>query len=56
MVQEQVFLKEGGAGTSTVNVFKVYYFYIHSEITLPFAELCYAFEEKKNFSTTIVSW
>ena len=27
---------------------------LHLEITLPFAKLCYAFEEKKFFSVTII--
>ena len=27
--------------------------FVHSEITLPFAKLCYAFEEKLFFSATI---
>ena len=51
MVQGQVLLKRGGgvlAGT-----FPIYFFqdlsFFNLEITLPFAELCYAFEEKKFF-------
>ena len=46
MVQGQVFLKgrDGGAGT----------LFLHLEITLPFAKLCYAFEEKLFFSATII--
>ena len=42
-----------GAGT-----FPIYFFYglsfLHLEITLPFAKLCYAFEEKLFFSATII--
>ena len=43
MVQGQVFLK-GGLTLFLFNVFKGLSF-LHLEITLPFAELCYAFEE-----------
>ena len=47
MVQGQVFLK-GGAGT-----FPIYFFqglsFLHLEITLTFAKLCYACEEKYCF-------
>ena len=54
MVQGQVFLKRG-AGT-----FSIYFFqglaFLHLEITLPFAKLCYAFEEKLFFSATITLW
>ena len=52
MVQGQIFLKGGRAGT-----FPIYCFQdlsrLHLEITLPFAKLCYAFEEKY-FSATII--
>ena len=52
MVQGQVFLKEG-AGT-----FPFYFCqglsFLHLEITLPFAKLCYAFGEKLFFSATII--
>ena len=53
MVQGQVFFKTGG-GVLTLflfHFFKVYHFYIQK---LPFAKLCYAFEEKKFFSATII--
>ena len=42
------------------NFFKVYHFYIYIffiftfTFTLPFAKLCYAFEEKLFFSVTII--
>ena len=51
MVQEQVFLK-GGDGTFPIKFFQGLSF-LHLEITLPFAKLCYAFEEKI-FSATII--
>ena len=53
MVQGQVFLKGGRAGTFPIYLFKVLSF-LHLEITLPFAKLCYAFEEKLFFTTTII--
>ena len=50
MVQGQVFLKE--------RTFPIQFFqglsFLHLEITLPFAKLCYAFEEKLFFSVTII--
>ena len=52
MVQGQVFLKRG-AGTLPIKFFQGSSF-LHSEITLPFAKLCYAFEEKFFFSATII--
>ena len=45
MVQGQVFLKGGGAGTFPTSFFQGLSF-LHFEITLPFAKLCHAFEEK----------
>ena len=51
MVQEQVFLK-GGADTFPIWFFQGLTF-LHLEITLPFAKLCYAFEEKLFFPATI---
>ena len=52
MAQGQVFLK-GGTGT-----FPIYFFqdlsFLHLEITLTFAKLCYTFEEKLFFSATII--
>ena len=53
MAQGQVFLqgREGG-GTFPIKFFQDLSF-LHSEITLLFAKLCYAFEEKLFFSTTI---
>ena len=54
MEQGQNILK-GRAGT-----FPIYFFqglsFLHLEITLPFAKLCHAFEEKLFFSATIISW
>ena len=54
MVQGQVFLK-GEVGT-----FSIYFFqglsFLHLEITLPFARLCYAFEEKNISSATKILW
>ena len=52
MVQGQVFLK-GGTDTFPISFFQVLSF-LHLEITLPFAKLCYAFEEKLFFSATII--
>ena len=57
MVQGQVFLKGGGgggAGTFSIYVFQALSF-LHLEITLPFARLCHAFEEKI-FTATIILW
>ena len=50
----QVFLKGEGAGNFPIKFFQGLSF-VHLEITLPFAKLCHAFEEKKNFSVTIIS-
>ena len=50
----QVFLK-GGAGTFPIKFFQGLTF-LHTEITLPFAKLSYAFEEKLFFSATIILW
>ena len=54
MVQEQVFLKGWGRGGCRDSTFPILFFYglsfLQLEITLPFARLCYAFEEK-NFLT-----
>ena len=52
MVLGQVFLK-GGPGTFPIWFFEGLWF-LHLEITLSFAKLCYAFEEKVFFSTTII--
>ena len=63
MVQGQVFLKGGGGrrgGWHFPYLFlmfsRLYHFYIHLEIFLPFAfaKLCYAFEEKLFFTATII--
>ena len=51
MVQGQVLLK-GRAGTFHIKFFQALSL-LHSEIILPFAKLCHAFEEKK-FSATII--
>ena len=51
MVQGQVSLK-GGADTFPISFFQGLSF-LHLEITLPFAKLCYAFEKKLFFSVTI---
>ena len=48
MVQGQVFLKGGGAGTFSFKFFQGLSF-LHLEITLPFAKLYHAFEEKNFF-------
>ena len=54
MVHGQVFLK-GGLVLFLFNFFKVYYFlFLHLEITLPFAKLSYAFEEKLLFSVRLI--
>ena len=61
MVQGQVFLKWGGGGGGgggwhfSYLIFEVLSF-SHLEITLPFAKLSYAFEEKLIFSATIILW
>ena len=47
MVQGQVFLK-GVDDTFPISFFQGLSF-LHLEITLPFAKLCYAFEKKKFF-------
>ena len=47
MGQGQIFLKEGGWHFSYL-IFQGLPF-LHLEITLPFAKLCYAFEEKLFF-------
>ena len=56
MVQGQVFLKGGGgAGPLALFLFNFQDLsFLHLEITLPFAKLCYAFEEKLFFSSTII--
>ena len=49
-------LKQGeGSGTFLILFFQGLSF-LPLEITFPFAKLCYAFEEKKFFSVTIVLW
>ena len=56
MVQGQVFLKgrrAGWAGTFPNHFFQGLSF-LHLEITLPLAKLCYASEEKLFFSATII--
>ena len=50
MVQGQVFLE---GDTFPIQVFQDLSF-LHLEITLPFAKLCCAFEEKLFFSVTII--
>ena len=52
MVQGQVFLK-WGADTLPISFFQSLSF-LHLEITLLFAEICYAFEEKLFYSATII--
>ena len=46
-------LKKGGLTLVLFNFFQGLSF-LHLEVTLPFAKLCYAFEEKKKLSTTII--
>ena len=46
-------LLKRGAGTFPIQFFQGLSF-LHSEITLPFAKLCYAFEKKLLFSVTII--
>ena len=53
MVQGQVVLKGGGADTFPISFFQVLSF-LHFEIALPFAKLCYAFEKEIFFSVTII--
>ena len=53
--QEQIFLKSGEGGGGGWH----YSYLIFSRFiifTLPFAKLCYASEEKKFFSATIILW
>ena len=45
MAQRQVFLKGEGAGFFPKNFFQGLSF-LHLEIIIPFAELCYTFEKK----------
>ena len=56
MVQGQVFLKGVGGGGG--GIFPIYFFqglsFLHLEITLTFAKLYFAFEEKLFFSVTII--
>ena len=52
MVQGQVFLKVRGVSTFPIEFFQSLPLYL--EITLPFAKLCYAFEEQLFFSATII--
>ena len=44
MVQGHVFLKKEGTNTFLISFFQGLSF-LHLEITLPFAKLCYAFEK-----------
>ena len=44
-----------GAGADLFSIFKGLSF-LHLEITLPFAKLCYVFEENLFFSVTIILW
>ena len=53
MVQGQVFLKGGEAGTFPIEFFQDLSF-LHLEITLPFVKFCHTFEEKPFFSATII--
>ena len=54
MMQGQVFLKKRGGGGTFPILFVQSLSFLHVEITLPFAKLCYAFEEKLIFSATII--
>ena len=51
IIQVLIFLK--GGGLALFPFFQVLSF-LHLEITLSFAKLCHAFEEKKIFSATII--
>ena len=53
MVLGQVFLKGEGLALFLFVFFQGLWF-LHLEITLPFAKLCHAFEEKLFFSATII--
>ena len=59
MVQGQVLLKEegrrGGGGSLAIYFFQVLSF-LHIEIILFPAKLCYTFEEKNFFSANIILW
>ena len=53
MVLGQVFLTGGGKRALSIEFFQGLSF-LSLEITLPFAKLCYAFEDRKSFSATII--
>ena len=46
MVQGQVLLKKGGRTETFLNYFFKSLAFLHLQITLPFAKLCYVFEKK----------
>ena len=58
MVQGQVFLKGRSVGGALALVLFIIFFqgllFLHLEVTLPFAKLCYAFEEKWFFFATVI--
>ena len=54
MVQGQVFLKWGEECWHFFYLVFLMFIIFTLEITLPFAKLCYAFEEKLFFSATII--
>ena len=54
MVQGQVLLKREVRTLFLFNFFKVYRSFLHLEIILLFAKLCYTFEEKVFLSATII--
>ena len=56
MVQGQVLLKREVRTLFLFNFFKVYRSFLHLEIILLFAKLCYTFEEKVFLSATIILW
>ena len=53
MVQGQICLKGWWADTFPIYFFQGFSF-LYLEITLPFAKLCYVFQEKLFFSVTII--
>ena len=54
MMLVQVFLKGVGVAVTFPIQFVQGLSFLHFEITLPFAKLCYAFKEKNFFSATII--
>ena len=54
MVQAQVSLKNGGTGTFLIYIISSRFIILNMEITKLSRKLCYAFQEKKLFSASII--